>query len=55
MTDEFKMEKCSKCKECKMIFKFLGRSHYGCFHDPYKGKHLAEIDECPKEEMKRDK
>lgn len=48
MTDEFREDKCRKCRYCRAIFYFKGRPYYGCFHLPYKGKFLGEIEECPK-------
>ena len=48
MISKFREDKCSKCKDCKAIFTYMGRPYYGCYHVPYKGKFLGEIEECPK-------
>ena len=44
MTDEFILKNCTRCEECYKIAKHM----YGCGHKPYKGKWIAEIEECPK-------
>lgn len=50
MTDEFIMKNCTKCKECYQI----GKHMYGCGHKPYKGKWIAEIENCPKNVISMD-
>ena len=39
---------CEKCEYCKAITAQDGFTFYGCKHAPYKGKWIAEIEECPK-------
>jgi len=40
---------CKECKDCKMTI--VDNCKYrGCFHPPYKGKWVLEIEHCPKEE-----
>lgn len=45
MTDEFIMSNCTKCNDCYKIANHM----YGCGHNPYKGKWIAEVKKCPKE------
>lgn len=40
-----------RCEGCDHRKPVSGQGHYsfqGCFHEPYKGKRVAEINECPK-------
>lgn len=41
-------DRCSNCKFRKLTTK-SGWSFYGCCREPYKGKWIAEIKECPTE------
>lgn len=46
MDKDFQRYLCTKCEHSQIVsagnFAFLG-----CYHTPYKGKWVAEIDECP--------
>lgn len=44
-----KASRCAGCKHCKRLKAQDDWSFYGCFHKPYKGKWIAEIENCPKE------
>jgi len=35
------------CEFARMVTATGGWSFYGCTHDPYHGKWIAEINECP--------
>ena len=39
--------RCSKCGFAKAVTANGGIMFLGCYHDPYKGKWVAEIKECP--------
>ena len=43
-------ERCEGCKYCKRIYANGGWSFYACYHEPYHGKWVAEIKDCPKQE-----
>lgn len=53
------MSKCGEtnkkhlCQWCRMITATGGWSFYGCTHEPYHGKWIAEIEDCPLEESER--
>ena len=47
-------KECSKCRfrkifDCDDNFKILG-----CMHEPYHGKWVVEIDECPKKKRREE-
>ena len=44
------MKNCGRCDSCKCLNAQDGWEFYGCFHEPYNGKWIAEIEECPKDE-----
>ena len=50
--DELKIRKgrCDGCKYCKVIYSNGGWSFLGCCHQPYHGKWVAKIKDCPKDE-----
>ena len=41
--------RCAGCEHCKWLKAQDDWSFHGCFHKPYKGKWIAEIENCPKE------
>lgn len=41
-------DRCSNCKFRKLTYTNGGWSFYGCCHEPYKGKWIAEIKDCPR-------
>lgn len=41
--------RCVGCESCKTVIASDGFSFKGCFHIPYHGKWIAEIQDCPKE------
>lgn len=41
--------RCFTCKYCKIVHANSGWMFYGCYHYPYSGKWVVEIEECPKE------
>lgn len=42
-------ENCKHCRWCRLVGTATGWSFYGCDYEPYHGKWIAEIKECPKE------
>lgn len=44
-----KKERCAGCQYCKIVNACFGWSFYGCYCEPYRGKWVAEIKDCPKE------
>lgn len=53
MTPEFQELNCSKCKYGQRTSAWK-INFIGCTHKPYKGKWVAEIDECPKNVISMD-
>ena len=43
-----KIVDCENCEYCKEIKAQDGWCFYGCKHAPYRGRWIAEIEECPK-------
>lgn len=47
----------NRCESCKFATRISARmsnwSFIGCIHEPYEGKWIAEIKECPKENKKK--
>jgi len=41
------MMKCTNCKHAKLVYGTGGWSFRACYCEPYKGKWVAEIKECP--------
>lgn len=52
MNDNEYEKKCKHCEHCRRVYAQNGWSIVGCFHEPYRGKWIAEIKECPKEGAK---
>lgn len=48
ITNEYR-GRCTGCNDCKII-SGGGWSFYACHHNPHKGKWVAEIKQCPKEQ-----
>lgn len=44
-----KEKKCLHCRFCRGVYTNGGFQFLGCYHQPYHGKWVAEIKECPKE------
>ena len=44
VVEQFTTKNCMKCKDCRQIQRHM----YGCYHSPYKGKWIAELENCPK-------
>jgi len=42
--------RCYGCYDCHIVSANGGWSFFGCYHEPYHGKWVAEIKNCPKEE-----
>ena len=40
--------RCEGCEFCKPIYANGGWRFFGCHHQPYHGKWVAEIKDCPK-------
>lgn len=40
-------ERCDGCRDCRIVYANSGWSFYGCYHNPYHGKWVAEIKNCP--------
>lgn len=40
---------CEKCKMSKIVYANGQWNFIGCYHEPYRGKWVCEIKECPKE------
>lgn len=45
--------RCDGCRDCCIVYANGGWSFYCCYHNPYHGKWVAEIKNCPKENMER--
>ena len=45
-------DRCDKCLWAEIINSQDGWSFIGCTHEPYKGKWVTEIKDCPKEREK---
>ena len=45
-----KKDRCEGCEYCRTVIASGQWQFYGCYCPPYKGKWVAEIKECPKEE-----
>lgn len=43
--------RCRNCDSCKEVRVTVNWSFYGCYHTPYIGKWIAEIQDCPKNVM----
>lgn len=41
-------ERCDGCRDCQIVYANGGWSFYGCYYEPYHGKWIAEIQNCPK-------
>ena len=41
--------RCEGCEDCKWVKAQDDWGFHGCFHKPYKGRWIAEIEYCPKE------
>ena len=39
--------RCDGCKYCKEVYANGGLSFFGCYHQPYRGKLVAKIKDCP--------
>ena len=42
------MARCNGCKDCRKVTAADGFTFLGCFHNPFRGKWVAEIKDCPK-------
>ena len=42
--------RCKPCESAHIVRANGGFMFLGCYHKPYKGKWVAEIKDCPKEE-----
>lgn len=40
---------CAKCEHCRKVYAQDQWSFWGCYHEPYHGKWIAQIKFCPKE------
>lgn len=47
------MNRCEGCEFARRIEATGGWSFIGCRHEPYHGKWVAEIKECPKNDDKK--
>lgn len=47
------MKRCEGCEYAKEINATGDWKFIGCTHEPYKGKWVAEIKDCPKEKLKQ--
>lgn len=47
------VEKCKTCEKCQVIRKDRFGIYLGCYENPYKGKWVAEIEECPKNKSQK--
>lgn len=45
-----KVKPCRNCPDCRKVYAQGNWSFHGCYHEPYHGKWIAEIEKCPKEE-----
>lgn len=43
-----KPSECMNCSSNRLVRCYGGFEFRGCYHDPYKGKWIAEIKGCPK-------
>lgn len=50
-----KTEHCGKCEHSNGIFAQDGFMFLGCKFPPYRGKWVAQIEECPKEKKPTEK
>ena len=41
--------RCAVCRDCNWVKAQDDWGFHGCFHKPYKGKWIVEIEKCPKE------
>ena len=41
--------RCDGCHDCRDVHATGGWLFRGCYHEPYYGKWVAEIKDCPKE------
>ena len=41
-------ERCEGCEFCKRVHANGNWSFFGCYHQPYRGKWVAQIENCPK-------
>ena len=50
-------ERCEGCRDCRTVYANGGWSFRGCYHEPYHGKWVGEIRDCPiyHEELEDDK
>lgn len=48
-----KKQRCEGCKYCR-VTDGDGWDFYGCYHEPYKGKWVAEIKLCPKKAKEKE-
>lgn len=48
-------ERCDGRKNCKLVHCNGGFSFYGCYNNPYHGKWVGEIKDCPKYDGERRK
>lgn len=49
-----KKKKCESCKYSRDIYAQDGFLFIGCTHEPYKGKWVKEIKNCPMEEIEHE-
>lgn len=40
--------RCDGCRNCRTVHANGGWSFCGCYHEPFRGKWVAEIQNCPK-------
>ena len=43
-------KRCEECTNCFTVITTNGIRFRGCFHEPYRGKWVSEIEKCPKEQ-----
>lgn len=48
MSDICPRDRCLGCDHCRGISAQDGFSFLGCYHEPYRGKWVVEIKDCPK-------
>lgn len=46
-TEKIVKERCKGCEYRKIVYAQNNYCFYGCYHRPYKGKHVTEIKDCP--------
>jgi len=39
--------RCDSCRYCRTVYATGGWSFLGCYHEPYHGKWVGEIRNCP--------